>query len=558
MLEDSEKFYHAKQRVMDNDQMIEDLLKVEHNDSPTEIVIHVNMLKEGWDVTNLYTIVPLRAANARTLIKQSIGRGLRLPFGRRTGVNAVDRLNIVAHDKFQEIVDEAKKPDSPVRMQQVVLDPEGMGEKTVTVVSQPQLSSQLGLQPEQATASTLILKGVEPPLFQTPDEQKIAQITYGVIRRLENQPQKLPSVGCLAKPEVQELVMREVQNQYRPMQLEIGGIAPPPDFAAIIARTTEAVIRQTIDIPRIVVVPTGDVQCGFNPFALNLSAIQYQAVSEELWAKYLRTDQVDVIATGRGGLEETRLENYVVSGLVDFDDISYDAHAGLLYDLASQVVQHLQSYLADENEVRKVLRCHQRDIARFVHAQMQDHYWEKASGHEVKISKGFTELRPSAYTASAAEPVLDYHQPPSDKSNMAKYLFGGFKRCLYPVQKFQSDTERKLSVILEREAAKWFKPARGQFQIYYKQRADHLEYQPDFVAETRDAIYMMETKAKSEMETAEVTAKKEAALQWCKHASEHAARHDGKRWKYLLIPHDAVAENMTIQGLSEQFAPQTK
>ena len=61
--------------------MIERLLKVEHADEPTEIVIHVNMLKEGWDVTNLYTIVPLRAANARILIEQSIGRGLRLPYG---------------------------------------------------------------------------------------------------------------------------------------------------------------------------------------------------------------------------------------------------------------------------------------------------------------------------------------------------------------------------------------------------------------------------------------------------------------------------------------------
>ncbi|MDQ6960276.1 MAG: DEAD/DEAH box helicase family protein, partial [Mariprofundaceae bacterium] len=89
------------------DEMVERLLKVEHNDEPTEIVIHVNMLKEGWDVTNLYTIVPLRAANARTLIEQSIGRGLRLPYGRKTGVDAVDRLSIVAHDKFQEIVDEA-------------------------------------------------------------------------------------------------------------------------------------------------------------------------------------------------------------------------------------------------------------------------------------------------------------------------------------------------------------------------------------------------------------------------------------------------------------------
>jgi type III restriction enzyme len=51
--------------------MITRLLAVESVDEPTEIVIHVNMLKEGWDVTNLYTIVPLRAANARTLIEQS-------------------------------------------------------------------------------------------------------------------------------------------------------------------------------------------------------------------------------------------------------------------------------------------------------------------------------------------------------------------------------------------------------------------------------------------------------------------------------------------------------
>ena len=39
-------------------------------------------------MTNLYTIVPLRAANSRTLVEQSIGRGLRLPYGKRTGVPA--------------------------------------------------------------------------------------------------------------------------------------------------------------------------------------------------------------------------------------------------------------------------------------------------------------------------------------------------------------------------------------------------------------------------------------------------------------------------------------
>jgi len=44
-------------------------IALESPDNEIEVVIHVNMLKEGWDVTNLYTIVPLRAANAAVLIE---------------------------------------------------------------------------------------------------------------------------------------------------------------------------------------------------------------------------------------------------------------------------------------------------------------------------------------------------------------------------------------------------------------------------------------------------------------------------------------------------------
>lgn len=537
----------------EEDEMVERLLKVEHTDEPTEIVIHVNMLKEGWDVTNLYTIVPLRAANARILIEQSIGRGLRLPYGKRTGVNSVDRLNIIAHDKFQEIVDEAKRPDSAIRLQQVILEPEELGEKTVTVVSQSQLASKLGLQPEQKTTSTRVPRSAESPVFTTPEDQKVAQIAYQVIRKMENQPQLLPSVSHLNNADVQAAVLKAVVEQYRPSQLEMEGVTAKPDLAAIVAKTTELVIQQTIDIPRILVVPTGKVQSGFNAFTLKVDTLNYPPVSEELWAKHLRTDQVDVISTGAGGIEELRLEDYVVSGLVDFDDVSYDAHADLLYNLAGQVVAHLRSYLPDEHEVRKVLGAFQKDIARFVHVQMQEHYWEKATGYEVKISKGFSELKPSAYTASASEPTMDYRQPPADKSNMAKYLFGGFKRCLYPVQKFQADGERKLSVILEREATKWFKPAKGQFQIYYKSGADHPEYQPDFVAETEAVIYMLEPKARNEMSDSVVVAKKDVAVKWCKQASDHAKTCKGKPWKYLLIPHDAIAENMTLEYLAAHF-----
>ncbi|MCG8270199.1 DEAD/DEAH box helicase family protein [Aquamicrobium sp. NLF2-7] len=537
----------------EEDEMVERLLRVEHTEEPTEIVIHVNMLKEGWDVTNLYTIVPLRAANARTLIEQSIGRGLRLPYGKRTGVTAVDRLNIVAHDRFQEIVEEANNPNSTIRLQQVILNPDQLQQKTITIVSQPQLAAKLGLQPEHPTATTYESElNRASPVFG-PEEQRIAQITYDVIRRFESQPDKLPSVSYLQQPDVQAAVLREVTTQYRPAQMELTGITEQPDLAAVVARTTEIVVQQTIDIPRILVVPKGEVKSGFKPFTLDLSSIKYPAPDDELWIRHLRTEQVDVIGLGRGSIDEQRLEDYVVSGLIDFDDVAYDEHADLLYDLAEQVVSHLCSYLSAD-DARKVLRLHQREIARFVHAQMQKHFWQDTDvDYEVVITRGFTALRPSAYTAAADEQPLDFRTSPADKSNMSKYLFGGFSRCLYPVQKFQSDSERKLAVILEREALKWFKPAKGQFQIYYKWGADNPEYQPDFVAETGDRIFMLEPKASNQMTDGEVLAKKEVAVRWCQQASAHARSYGGKPWTYVLIPHDAIAENMTLEGLANQY-----
>ncbi|MGB4227231.1 MAG: hypothetical protein WBJ68_11335 [Candidatus Dechloromonas phosphoritropha] len=437
-------------------------------------------------------------------------------------------------------------------MQAVVLDADQLGQKTVTVVSQSGLATRLGLTPAQVSGSTTVAGHEVAPTFARPEEQKVAQIAWEVIRKLENQPAILPTIEYLKKPEIQVAIVKAVEEQYRPAQLELEAVGEKPDIAAVVAKTSDLVTQQTIAIPRILVVPRGEVKAGFKPFTLALASLKYPAVSDELWIQHLRTNQLEVVSLGRGGIEEARLEDYVVSGLVDFDDISYDDHADLLYDLATQTVQHFRSYLSDE-DARKVLRCYQRDIAKFIHAQMQAHYWEDVVGYEVKISKGFSELKQSAYTQSVQEPPANYRVEPADKSNMAKYLFGGFQRCLYAVQKFDSDSERKLAVILDRDALKWFKPAKGQFQIYYRNGADHLEYQPDFVAETGDTIYMLEPKKRTEVVDAIVIAKKEAAVQWCANASNHSAGYGGKPWRYVLIPHDEIVENMTLSGLAERF-----
>ena len=213
---------------------------------------------------------------------------------------------------------------------------------------------------------------------------------------------------------------------------------------------------------------------------------------------------------------------------------------------------HLRSYLS-EDDARNVLIYHQKQLAAFIHAQMQAHQWEKAAGYDTVVSKGFTELKRSAHTVRDGDPVHDFRHTVEDRSRIAQMLFGGFQRCLYRLQKFQSDPERKLAVILDRETLKWFRPVQGQVPILYKRGADQPEYVPDFVAETDSGIYMLEPKARNEMTDAEVLAKKDAAVQWCVHATDHALQNGGKPWTYVLIPHDAIAENMTFGGLVSQF-----
>lgn len=530
------------------EETIERLLKVENTEEPTEIVIHVNMLKEGWDVTNLYTIVPLRAANARTLIEQSIGRGLRLPYGKRTGVAAVDRLNIVAHDRFQEIVDEARKPDSAIRMQQIILTNDDLQQRKETVVSQPRILSSLGIPREGGSNAPYGGMQEETAVF-TLEEQAVAKIAYDVIRKLETRPDQLPNVASLTKPEVQAALIEEVKRQYQAPQMELDGIVKKPDISGIVSKTAELVAKQTINIPRILVVPKGEVKAGYRPFKLDLRSMRYEAPSDALLAQHLRTGQIDRLGARSAAQDERRLEDFLVSDLIDYPDIAYDQHADLLYDLAGQVSVHFLTYLS-EDEIRRVFQVHRKQIAEAVHAQMQAHYYADAHiEHEVKISRGFTALRESAYSALSGEQPLDFRISPSDKSNMGRYVFGGFRRCLYPLQKFQSDAERKLAIILDRESLKWFKPAKGQFQLYYRQGHDDMEYQPDFVAETGNRIFMLEPKAANEMDAPEVIAKKAVAEKWCEHASEYARSNNDKPWTYALIPHTSIAENMTIDGL---------
>lgn len=97
--------------ITQSEEEITRLLEVEDTASPIEVVVNVGMLREGWDVTNVYVIAPLRAMVGETLATQTIGRGLRLPYGERAGESEVDTLDVLCfgRETVQEVIEEAKK-----------------------------------------------------------------------------------------------------------------------------------------------------------------------------------------------------------------------------------------------------------------------------------------------------------------------------------------------------------------------------------------------------------------------------------------------------------------
>ena len=573
----SDKFFNGqyKDKVIQVDsstkeeEVTQRLLTVEDPNNPTEIVIHVNMLKEGWDVTNLYTIIPLRAANARTLIEQSIGRGLRLPYGKRTHVEEVDRLSIVAHDRFQEIIDEANRTDSVIRLKSVILEAEDTDIPIISVKSETKLNRLLGQGSDQAATSTdTQLSADQAPKGDTsttqtqvaselsnivdlssPLVQKAVQAVQTEIQRYAAKRHLVQHSQDLSKPVIQrdmiELVQQSLKAQTA-IQPTLDGLTTPEplhelEVAKIVEQVTKLYVKNTIDIPRVVVTPADDVQTGFKAFTLNTQGLHLQPNDRELMGQNLRDHQIFSIKAQELSQEKTP-EDRLVYALIDFDDIDYFTQAELLYDLAKQMTHFFRSYLTVD-EVETVVEQNYQLIANNIHAQMQDHFWEKASSYHVEVSKSFVPLKEPHYTVAQDIPIQSIRNTPTGQVPIKRLVYGGFSKCLFELQKFDSDTERRFAIILERDSLKWFKPAKGQFQIYYHWGTEQPEYIPDFVIETNDFYMLAETKSRAELTTKEVETKAEAAKEWCKNASTVSL----KPWHYVLIPHDEVKENLLLK-----------
>lgn len=502
---------HSSVRADEEERMIKDLLEVESFENPTEIVIHVNMLKEGWDVKNLYTIVPLRTANSKNLIEQSLGRGLRLPFGERTGVIEIDRLTIVSHDRFKEIVDEANKPDSLIRAGILIgkdIPFEGM--KSFEVRS----------------------KIAEAVQALSDEERSIGEKVLACIDEMgSNHREEIITLLTDKKNgDVKEEVVRAVYTKVHQLEQEL-----------------------TISIPRILVQPKEVTPGRYKKFSLDLQNVHPQSFSQSLLLQNLEDGSRQKMTTEHVVKLSESPQEYIAMALWDKNDVAeIEEHIYVVKDVSDQMVAHLKNYLKTEDELHNVIINFRDMLVNLIHAQMQLHYSQPKLNWDITVERNYTIIKSSHYAIPLGQNPVPYDHSIDQKSMVKNFLFTGFKRSCFSSVKFHSEPELTFAKILEKDEVviKWVKPSRGAFQIFYHK--DNA-YEPDFVAETKDLMFLVEIKRRCDLEDPVVKKKAEAAALWCSLATKHAKKNQGKPWCYLLIPHDAVDITMTLKGLVSQF-----
>lgn len=532
---------HSNQKGAEKEENIEQLLSLEEPENKIEIVIHVNMLKEGWDVTNLYTIIPLRTSASETLTEQTIGRGLRLPYGTTTGNAKVDMLTIVSHDKFQAIIDKANEEGSIIKQENIIVIDEEELKQNKEVVS---VSSTLEEQIEEEAKAVELIENIE----KRQQAHNTLQAKKEVLEAIQSMNSEVYSVKDITLPEMKKIAIKKVRENVKGTDLFADTIVKEAE--SVYDAIAEDFVNNIIEIPRITILQCDKVRSGFNDFDLDTGKLTLQPVSKEILRKNLADNAVDSI-TGQGRVTEDSLENLIISELMNFPEIDYDGQSELLFKLATQALDKFESYL-NEDDVQNVVKYSRRDIAKFIYVQMMEHIYYETPEYQEADVKPFVRIEEHNLSKYSKDSIHFFRETINPTKAIPSKLFSGFKKSCHSKCKFDSKTEKDFSIILEddNDVLKWLRPAHNQFHIYWNHNSSR--YEPDFVIETEDEIFLVETKQEGEIDSANVQEKAQAALVYCSNATNYTTKNGGKPWRYVLIPHNEVMQNMGFKTLVQK------
>ena len=498
--------------------------RIDRPDSPVLAVVSVNKLKEGWDVKNIAVVVTLRAMASEVLTQQTMGRGLRLPFGEYTGVGQVDQLDIIAHQSFTELLD-AENVLQQFGLEEAVPEPDkadvdaairtatNAGAETSTDPGAG--AAAVGSGTEQAGAWPAPRSSVEAGEGGTADDgSQRAMVPLG-----EGGHAETPGVG------VREIIDLDRESREE-TQWELVSIDRNPDFADVAYHfpvTTMTVTQPPIDLSEISdraveqaarrVTSTGDVLLRKEIIA---------ALGKKLRAEDRESAEVDSVRVEDADAQDALVKLVMNLPLVPKTEQTSRYVATFLVPRFMQSVTFtgwtVKSLDSARNELLALTKNHITETLRATREVPTIH---------PKSMPG------TGYTLPLGEKVHD--QIESRDQFVRGRVYGGWFKSLFAEESFDSFTgEYQLARLLNTSPGiVWWHRLHPQDQafVYYNVKD---RYFPDFVAlDTNGVHWIIEGKDECGRDDARVQAKRKAAEALVRRLVAQDA-YAGQHWGYLI------------------------
>lgn len=468
------------------DEALAELDKVEDPDSPVRVIVSVGMLKEGWDVKNVYAICSLRPMLSELLQEQTLGRGLRLPFGAYTDVRLLDTLEVIAHDKYDQLL----KKKGVINQEfldwrtRLVVHTDALGDQSATVeMTETEIDVAEGLTDTGAPA----IESLE--LREEQAAAEVAQLAKPLLPR-----------GGRTIP-LPRLTMTPVK-----MSFSLNDIAEHDAFEKLgrqFALTPRDDLRREEIVAEVEIGPDGLPVTRLGTRRGDLVEGSSQTIPlEQARAKLVDAILHADVVTLRVG-EDRGAEKIVDAFLHGVGDDAERVLSGFLETAAGRVVRAVTS------EHRRFLAKPEYDKV----IAVDDFGPPRTAAAELSGDRTGTWKRGVGYT--------------------------GFAKSLYDHDRFDSGTEKSVAVILDDadEIDVWVRLQRGDLKIVWE--SDGRSYEPDFVAVDSDGTHwLVEPKADRDLASEAVLGKELAAKRWAQHVSAQT----GTEWRYLLVGETDVAE----------------
>jgi type III restriction enzyme len=504
------------------DESLAALAEVEDVTSPVRVIVSVGMLKEGWDVANVYVIVSLRSSVSEILTEQTLGRGLRLPFGKYTGTELLDTLEVVAHERYEDLLRRAKVLKGRViDWRTADADATAAGGDGVTSTSGP---TQPGIPAGTDVAGEVPAgtEAVSPTVVSTetgPGEP--GELVMVIAGSEEPEPVGDPEV-------VTATTVQSRTEQAQAEALRVAELAPKPELSPV-----QVPVLETVPVPtQFSLVDVTDM-APFRAYGRQLAVDPSDALRRSVVSASFKQ--------GPSGIPEVELSTRRAEDTIYSQGVLLDpeeARQQLLKRLvaAPQVPPTANQWRAAEPIVDAFLAGL---------GAMVEHlgaWLDQAAGGLVALVTRV--MRNAAGTPQMSETVTTqpFAAVRTGRARTSADLRGefaprvgyvGFTKSLYAEDWFDSRPERDLANIVDDadDVLFWLRLQRGDLTILW--RGQDSWYNPDFLIREADGgSWIVEVKSDRDMVSADVQAKKEAAERWARRVNASGV---AGKWRYLLV-----------------------